>query len=150
MSKLTALVAFLVTLCSLAGPFAQAGGPVAGPLEVSVQSFTQTAAPGSAVHVGIAVENHAERVSIVTEVRMRVVYADGSVQTIQPDAPGVLGPGDGFVQFVFFPVPTDAPMGTATVRFSAVVTQVIGGQPEGLERPLVASDQATFLVATGP
>ena len=149
MARVVAMFFLLVALCGLLAPPAVGAGPFAGPLEVSVQSFTQTVTPGGAVHAGIAIENHASRISLAFELRMRVTYADGSEQTILPDNPGVLGPDEGFVQFVFFPVPTDAPLGTATVRFSAVVTQVSGGQPEGLERPLVAVDQATFEVVAG-
>src|SRR5688572_30580762 len=88
---------------------ASAQGPVAGPLEVSLQSFSGSVTPGEIGQVGFAVENHATRLSIEVAVRLTITYSDGTLQTIVPDNPGVLGPGEGFVQFLFFPVPGDAP-----------------------------------------
>ena len=60
---------------------------------------------------------------------VRVVFSDGSVQRLTgiPD-PGVLPPGGGFIQSVWFVIPADAPAGPAT--FIADVVANSGGQHE--------------------
>ena len=60
---------------------------------------------------------------------VRVVFSDGSVQRLTgiPD-PGVLPPGGGFIQSVWFVIPADAPLGPA--MFIAEVSANSGGQQE--------------------
>lgn len=140
----------LIPACALflgiaAGPVS-AGSPVAGPLEVSVQSFTSQVAPGGAGHVGVAVENHSLRLTLHVALRVNIVYADGEQQNLLLDTPIVLQPEAGFVQVAFFPVPQDAAIGTATIRALAVLTFVEGPSSDAFVRPPPAIDQDTFAV----
>jgi hypothetical protein len=60
---------------------------------------------------------------------VRVVYADGTVQRLTGISdPGVLPPGGGFVQSVYFIIPADAALGTAT--YVADVAASSGGLQE--------------------
>lgn len=60
---------------------------------------------------------------------MRVVYSDGTVQQLTGISdPGVIAPGGGFIQSVFFVIPADAPLGPAS--FVADVTASSGGLRE--------------------
>lgn len=60
---------------------------------------------------------------------MRVIFSDGKVQRLTGIAdPGVLPPDGGFLQSVFFVIPANASLGTAT--FVADVAATSGGLQE--------------------
>jgi hypothetical protein len=64
------------------------------------------------------------------------------------DRQHTLGPDEGVGFFIFFVVPADAPLGTATFGVNALVGAVIGGDDGHGQNPnpMVASDSVQFEV----
>src|SRR3990170_1403962 len=83
-------------------------------VSVSTHVSYPTASPGGANEGSVLIANDTSA-DVRVRLDMRVVFSDGSVQRLTriPD-PGVLPPGGGFIQSVFFVIPADAPPGPAT------------------------------------
>ena len=83
---------------------------------VSVSSHVTfpTASPGGANEGSCFVANTSNE-SVRVRLDVRVVYSDGTVQRLRGISdPGVLAPGDAYELNVFFVIPQDASLGTAT------------------------------------
>lgn len=87
-----------------------------------------TANPGGANEGEVLITNDTAS-DVRVRLNVRVVFSDGSVQRLTgiPD-PGVLPPGGGFIQSVFFIIPANAPLGPA--MFVAEVSASSGGLQE--------------------
>jgi hypothetical protein len=97
-------------------------------VSVSTHVSYPTAYPGGA-NQGEVLINNTTNADVRVRLDVQVVYSNGTVQRLTgiPD-PGVLPPGGGFFQSVYFIIPTDAPPGTAT--FVADVAASSGGLQE--------------------
>jgi len=164
MSVMRILVMALVTLAPLAavanpaeglevGPiqyFNLDNSPFSGPVETIVNSNFPTAARGGFSEVFLAVQNHSNESTVSVNIELDLRYADGV--TVRPfhlgqDRAHILGPDQGVGFRVFFVVPADAPLGTATFRVNARVGLISGGQDQGHAdnpNPMVAPDSVQF------
>ncbi len=116
--------------CTVAFLLALAALPALAADLVSVStSVTYPTANQNGANEGTVLINNNHTADVRVRLDMRVVYSDGTVGHLTgiPD-PGVLPPGGGFFQSVFFVIPPDAPLGTAT--FVADVVANSGGLQE--------------------
>ena len=92
-------------------------------------SVSQPTAPrGGANDGGVLITNNTNA-DVRVRLDMRVVFADGTVQRLTGISdPGVLPPGGGYYQSVYFIIPNNAALGTAT--FTADVTATSSGLQE--------------------
>jgi len=125
--------------------------PFSGPVETLVNTNHPTAARGTLTDVFLVVQNHSNEATVSVNIDLELRYADGV--EVQPfhlgqDRQHTLGPDEGVGFFVFFVVPVDAPLGTATFRVNALVGRVSGGDDGHRENPnpMVASDSVQFEV----
>lgn len=83
-------------------------------VSVSAHVTFPTANPGGADEGSCFISNNTTG-DVRVRLDMRIIYSDGTVQRLRgiPD-PGVLPPGGAFEQDVFFIIPADASLGTAT------------------------------------
>src|SRR5262245_14813397 len=89
--------------------------PVAGPIEVFVNALTASAEPGGFEDAEIDVVNSSgSEVRVV--IRASITYADGTKQKLQLGGPQLIPPNGALVLIPFFPVPSDAALGTATIQ----------------------------------
>ena len=87
-----------------------------------------TANQGTANEGTVLIENNTGA-DVRVRLNLSVVYADGTVQRLTGISdPGVLPPGGGFFQSVFFVIPANAAVGAAA--FVADVTATSGGLQE--------------------
>lgn len=117
-------------LCTFAIVFALAAVPAFAADLVSVSSHVSypTASRGGA-NEGEVLINNSVNADVRVRMDLRVVYSNGTVQRLTGISdPGVLPPGGGYFQSVFFVIPADAPLGPAT--FIADVSASSGGQQE--------------------
>ncbi len=97
-------------------------------VHVTTSVSSPTANPGGA-NEGTVLINNNTNADVRVRLDMRVVFSDGTVQHLTGISdPGVLPPDGGFFQSVFFVIPPDAPLGTAT--FVADVAAKSGGLKE--------------------
>ena len=97
-------------------------------VQVSTSVTYPSANPGGADEGTVLINNNTNA-DVRVRLDLRVVFSDGKVQRLTGVSdPGVLPPGGGFFQSVFFVVPADASLGTAT--FVADVTASSGGLQE--------------------
>ena len=95
---------------------------------VTTEVTYSTAHPDGANEGTVLITNNTNA-DVRVRLDMSVVYADGTVQRLTGISdPGVLPPGGGFYQSVYFVVPGTAALGPA--RFVADVSAVSGGQQE--------------------
>ncbi len=125
--------------------------PFSGPVEVIVNTNHPTAARGSFTDVFIVVRNHSNEADVSVNIDLDLRYADG--RRVRPfhlgaDRIQLLGPDQGVAFFIFFVVPPDAPLGTATFRVDGRVGRVTGTDDDHSqnENPMVASDSVEFEV----
>lgn len=84
--------------------------------------------PGGTNTAEVLIENMVNA-DVRVRLECRVVYADGAVQTLSGISdPGTLGPGGGYVQSIYFIIPSDAPPGPAS--FIADVSASSGASKE--------------------
>lgn len=97
-------------------------------VSVSADVTYPSANPGGANEGTVLITNNTNA-DVRVRLDVRVVFSDGTVQRLTgiPD-PGVLPPGGGFFQSVYFIIPADAPLGTAI--FVADVAANSGGLQE--------------------
>lgn len=125
--------------------------PFSGPIETQVMTEHPTVSRGTLNDVFFAVLNHSNDTTAEVIIDLDLRYADG-VQ-VQPfhlgaDRAQTLGPDEGRLFIIFWQIPADAPLGTATFTVSARVGRLTGGS-EGHENnpnPMVATDSVTFEV----
>lgn len=112
----------------------------AEPIHVTANAAHPTRTPGEIQEGGCQIDNlSGER--LLVHFTTYVTYADGSVQSFRINQPPtVLGPGESFVLLIFFLVPEDAALGTAT--FTCTV-RALGAGGMGFTQ----TDTATFEVA---
>ena len=125
--------------------FRTSDGPFSRPIEVSANTDHHTVAQGALMEVFLAVENHSSETTVSVNIDIDLKYAEGG--RVKPfnlgsDREQILGPNEGVVFFLFFVVPEDAPLGTATFGVDA---RVVKGM-DGNENPRVASDFVQFEV----
>lgn len=109
-------------------------------VSVSTHVTYPTANPGGANEGEVLITNNTNA-DVRVRLDVRVVYADGTVQRLTGIAdPGVLPPGGGFVQSVYFIIPADAAPGTAS--YVAECSASSGGLQER------ETSSASFQVAT--
>lgn len=118
--------------CTVAFLLALAAAPMfaaeADLVSVTTSVSSPSANPGGA-NEGTVLINNNTNADVRVRLDMRVVFSDGSVQRLTGISdPGVLPPDGGYFQSVFFVIPPDAPLGTAT--FVADVTANSGGLQE--------------------
>jgi len=125
--------------------------PFSGPVEVIANTNHPTAARGTLADVFLAVQNHSNDATVSVNIDLDLRYADGV--DVVPFHLGevrqhTLGPDEGVGFFIFFQVPVDAPLGTATFGVNAVVGRVTGGDDRHSDNPnpMVASDSVEFEV----
>lgn len=125
--------------------------PFSGPVETLVNTNHPTAARGTLTDVFLVVQNHSNEATVSVNIDLDLRYADGV--EVQPfhlgqDRQHTLGPDEGVGFFIFFVVPADAPLGTATFGVNALVGAVIGGDDGHGQNPnpMVASDSVQFEV----
>lgn len=116
-------------LCAVLILLAFAAVPAFAADLVSVStSVTPTANPGGA-NEGTVLINNNVNANVRVRLDVRVVFSDGTVQRLTGIGdPGVLPPDGGYFLSVFFVIPTDASLGTAT--FVADVAASSGGLQE--------------------
>lgn len=125
--------------------------PVSGPVEMIVNSNHPVAGQNTFTDVFLVVRNHSNTGTVSVNIDLDLIYADGV--EVQPfhlgaDRVHILGPNQGVAFFIFFAVPADAPLGTATFRAEARVGRVTGDD-DGHRRndnPMVATDSVRFEV----
>lgn len=124
--------------------------PFSGPIEVIANTDQPTISRGDLMDVFVAVQNHSNDTTAGAVIDLDLRYADGA--RVQPFDLGseraqTLGPDEGIGFFIFWQIPADAPLGTATFRITARVTQLTGGDGhEDFENPMVATDSVSFEV----
>ena len=124
--------------------------PFSGPVEMVVNTNFPTAVRGGFTEVFLAVQNHSNESTVSVNIELDLRYADG--KPVRPFHLGqarahILGPDQGVGFRIFFAVPADAPLGTATFRANARIGRVSGGAGEGHKdnpNPMVASDAVQF------
>ncbi|HYC91030.1 MAG TPA: hypothetical protein VEO54_17565 [Thermoanaerobaculia bacterium] len=95
---------------------------------VETHVSSSTASPNGA-NQGEVLINNIVNADVRVRLEVQVVYANGVVQRLTGlNDPGVLPPGGGYMQSIFFVIPPDAPPGPAT--FVASVTASSAGQQE--------------------
>ena len=117
-------------LCTAAFLLMVAAAPVFAADLVSVSTHVSypTAYPGGANEGEVLINNNTTA-DVRVKMNLKVIYSDGTVQRLSGISdPGVLPPGGGFVQSVFFVIPDNASLGTA--RFVAEVSASSGGLQE--------------------
>ena len=92
-------------------------------------SVSQPSAPAGGANEGSVLITNNTAADVRVRLDVRVVFSDGSVQRLTgiPD-PGILPPGGGFMQSVYFIIPDNAPPGPA--MFVADVSASSGGLQE--------------------
>lgn len=86
-------------------------------------------ASANGANEGSVLINNNVNADVRVRLDVRVVYSNGAVQRLTGISdPGVLPPGGGYVQNVYFVIPPDAPLGTAT--FIAEVSASSSGSSE--------------------
>ncbi|HEX6084760.1 MAG TPA: hypothetical protein VF266_09565 [Thermoanaerobaculia bacterium] len=107
---------------------------------VSVSAHvTNPVANANGTNSGDVLINNIHTADVRVSLSVRVVYANGAVQTLSGITdPGTLPPGGGAAVFIHFVIPPDAPTGLAT--FIADVTATSGGLQEQ------ESSSASFVV----
>jgi hypothetical protein len=123
--------------------------PFSGPVEAIANTDQETVNRGGLMDVFIAVQNHSNDATVGVVIDLDLRYADGI--RVQPFNLGservqLLGPDEGIGFFIFWQIPPDAPLGTASFTVNAIVTRLTGGSEDhgGNENPMVASDSVTF------
>lgn len=102
---------------------------LAADLVTTTTHVTWASAPRGGANEGEVMITNNTGADVRVRMSLRVVYSNGTVQQLTGIAdPGVIPPGGGFVQSVFFVIPADAPLGPA--QFVADVTASSGGQRE--------------------
>ncbi len=124
MHSSTRCTVFFLLVCAaipvLAGP--------ADLVHVTTSVSHPTAVQGGANEGTVLIENNVNA-DVRVRLDMRVVFSDGSIQRLTGISdPGVLPPGGGFFQSVYFVIPPDAPLGPA--MFVAEVSASSGGSSE--------------------
>ena len=119
---------FRLSILVLVVALAAAPAFAADLVSVSTHVTWPTANPGGANEGEVLITNNINA-DVRVRLDMRVIFSDGTVQRLTgiPD-PGVIPPGGGFIQSVFFVIPPDASLGTAT--FVADVSATSAGQQE--------------------
>lgn len=134
---LPASALLLLTLLAPAPALAQAE-----PIHVTAHIENTTRAQGDVQTADCLVENLSGE-TILVHFTTFVTYADGTVQNFRINQPPtVLGPGEGFILRIFFLIPSDAALGTAT--FTCTV-RALGAAGMGFTQ----TDTATFEVVAG-
>lgn len=111
----------------------------ASPIHVTAHAEFETATQGGFQEVGCLVENVSDE-PVLVQITGTVTYADGQTQTLfRPGQPILLEPDGAFVLFIFFAIPEDAALGTATFECSVRALGVQGGV-------VTERDTATFEV----
>lgn len=125
--------------------------PFSGPVEAIANTDHETVSRGGLMDVFIAVQNHSNDTTAGVVIDLDLRYADGS--RVQPFSLGservqTLGPDEGVGFFIFWQIPPDAPLGTATFKINAIVTRLTDGGDghDDNENPMVASDSVSFEV----
>ncbi len=131
--------------------FTLTDSPFSGPVETLVFSEHPTAGRGTLTDVFLVVQNHSNDATVTVNIDLDLLYADGN--EVQPfhlgqDREHTLGPDEGVGFIIFWQVPADAPLGTATFRVEARVGRVTGSDEGHSENPnpMVASDAVEFEV----
>jgi hypothetical protein len=97
-------------------------------VSVTAEVTHPTANPGGA-NEGTVLITNSTNADVRVRLNVRVVFSDGTVQRLTGISdPGVLPPGGGYFQSVYFIIPTNASLGTAT--FIADVSAASGGLQE--------------------
>jgi hypothetical protein len=97
-------------------------------VSVSTSVTYPSANPGGADEGDVLITNDTGS-DVRVKMNLTVIYSDGRVQRLTGIAdPGVLPPGGGYIQSVFFVIPPDASLGTAT--FVAEISASSGGLQE--------------------
>jgi len=125
--------------------------PFSGPVETLVNTNHPTAARGTLTDVFLVVQNHSNEATVSVNIDLDLQYADGVPVRpfhLSQNREHTLGPDEGVGFFIFFVVPVDAPLGTATFGVNALVGRVTGGDDGHSENPnpMVASDSVQFEV----
>ena len=108
------VVALLLAVTPGLAQGSEAPPPPADLISVSAHVTFPTASQGTADEGSCFISNVSPD-PVTVRLDTRVVWSDGSVQRLTGISdPGVLNPGDAFELNVFFVVPPDAPLGTAT------------------------------------
>ena len=95
---------------------------------VSTNVSHPAANPGGA-NEGTILINNDTNADVRVRLDMTVIFSDGSIQRLTGITdPGVLAPGGGFFQSVYFVIPADAPLGPA--MFVADISATSGGLQE--------------------
>ena len=82
-------------------------------VSVTTEVTHPTANPGGANEGTVLITNNTNA-DVRVRLDMRVIFSDGSIQRLTGISdPGVLPPGGGFFQSVYFVIPADAPLGPA-------------------------------------
>ncbi len=131
--------------------FVLTDSPFSGPIETQVMTEHPTVSRGSLNDVFFAVLNHSNDTTASVVIELDLRYADGV--EVQPFHLGAeraqtLGPDEGMLFIIFWQIPADAPLGTATLTVSARVGRLSGGN-EGHNdnpNPMVATDSVSFEV----
>jgi hypothetical protein len=125
--------------------------PVSGSVEMFVVSNHPTATRGSFTEVFLVVKNHSNDATVSVNIELELKFADG--QPVRPfhlgrDRIHTLGPDEGVGFFLYFAVPEDAELGTASFAASARIGRVTGGDDGHAQNtnPMIASDSIEFEV----
>lgn len=129
----------LLTATALALLLPSAALAQASPIHATAHAEFETAAQGGFQEVGCLVENVSGE-PVLVQITGTVTYADGRTQTLfRPGQPILLQPDEAFVLFIFFAIPEDAALGTATFECAVRALGVQGGV-------VTERDTATFEV----
>jgi hypothetical protein len=125
--------------------------PLSGPIETIVNTDHATISRGALMDVFVAVQNHSNDTTAGVVIDLDLRYADGALVTpfhLGADREQTLGPDEGVGFFIFWQIPADAPLGTASFTACARVTRLTGGSDghQGNQNPMVACDSVTFEV----
>jgi hypothetical protein len=122
-----------------------ASAQVAGPIEVSTNSFHATYPQGGFTDLGCETLNQTSDATVAVLIEGSVTYADGTTRRILGPTPATLEPGDATILFIASIIPLDAPLGDAVFECRVRVTAIRGGTNHGdYTNPLVAADTSPF------
>jgi len=129
--------------------FDLANSPYSGPVEVLVNSMHPTVARGSFTDVFVVVQNHSNETTASVAIDLELVYADGV--RVRPFHLGAertqtLGPDQGMGFYIFWQIPSDAPLGSGHFAVRAIVGRLSGGDDSHADNtnPMVAEDSVNF------
>lgn len=129
--------------------FTMSDSPYSGPVETIVNSAHPAVYQGSFTDVFLVVQNHSNVDTVTVNIELELAYADG--RPVRPfhlgaDRIHTLGPDEGVGFLVFFEVPADAAVGTATFRAKARVGRTGADGHADNPNPMIAEDGVEFEV----